>query len=287
MKKLLLISLFLAGCSVSGGFDKYSSLIDKGILPLSSDNAYLGSNLFIAEEAEKSVQLFQFLKGRGGPAAMELIEDGDETPTLYMYYPKDREVYAAELVLIKNPDESQYREWLVRGPFGIERKDFRELSRLETSFISEPPFVIKGREIRFRNEVQRDVTTSVLIPAVPTPVPTPKKIVKKPTTTSGEVITQKGTNTPTMEHLKPINSDQQAILQARGFAERGENGDLIHTVKDPNETIATLAEWYTGSNSHSEAIMKASGISAGSKLSVGTKIKIPASLVKNNRPYSK
>lgn len=265
-----LIGLGLYGCSTTT-FPKYSSLVNQGLLPLSTSNAYLGSNLFIAEEAQRSQQLFNFLNGRGGPTAIELSETSGRSPHLLMFYPRDKEVFAAELTDLEAGDGKGFREWVIRGPYTIERKDYKELARLESAFNGEPLFVIDGREHRFRfqpKETEAEVRT-VLVPVLPTPVPTPTPKLKSKG--SAAKVEQK----PKLEEIRGLNFDQQALRMAQGFAERAENGDLIHTVASDGETLVQIAKWYTGTEALSLAIASSNGIEPGAVLKAGTRIQIP------------
>jgi hypothetical protein len=246
-------------------------MVNQGILPLSTSNAYLGSNLFIAEEAQRSRQLYNFLAGRGGPTAIELSEKEGHPPHLLMFYPRDKEVYAAELADLETENGGRFREWVIRGPYSIERKDYKELVRLESAFNGEPLFFIAGREHRFRfqpKETEAEVRT-VLVPVLPTPAPTPVKKVK------AKGATPKVEARAKIEELRGLNTDQQALRMAQGFAERAENGDIIHTVTSASETLLTIAKWYTGSEALSLALASANGLQPGAAVAVGTRITIP------------
>lgn len=275
MRKLIPYILMIAlgiGCAATGT-ESFNSLTNQGILPLSTSNPHLGSNLFLANEFSKSTYLFNFLKERGAPVALELEGTRFGAPHLLMYYAREKQVYMADLV----SSEKQY-QWIIRGPFQIERKDFRDLARSLRSDIGEPQFIYHGKPFRFRptqEELERSYT--------PTPTPTPKptkKPVKKPT----KIITKledAGTPTPRAdEPFKPLNSDQQAIAMAQGFAERAPNGDVVHTVKSDAETFEKIAEWYTGSANNALDVATINGQTLQSKLTPGNRIQIPLKLIK-------
>lgn len=123
--------------------DSYPTLLNQGALALSTTNPYLGANLFISRELERSRYLFNF-KSRGAPVAVEIIQPSIGATRLLMYYPNQREVYSADFI------EPTKREWIVRGPFEIERQDYRTLLRLDASMAGEPVFEIYGKPFRFR-----------------------------------------------------------------------------------------------------------------------------------------
>ena len=176
-----LISLIPA-CSPRN--ESFPSLSNKGILPLSTVDSHLGSNLFLAKEMEKSSYLFNFLKSRGAPMAIEIVEPLFSRPRLLLFYPREKEVYAADI-----QQEERSRQWIVRGPFSIERKDYRELMGLEASFNGVPVFVVWNKEYRFQQTPTVKVVTA-LQPVLPTPVPAPRRRVvhkkKAATTTASE-----------------------------------------------------------------------------------------------------
>lgn len=270
-----LVLTALCSCA-KGRVDEYPSLANQGILPLSTTNAYVGSNLFIANEAERSPYLYNFLKSKGGPTAIEIIEPQFGSARILMFYPREREVYAADI------KEGEFtRQWIIRGPYGIDRKDYRKLGSLESSLNGEPVFFVRGKLERFRFQPEPDAHPhDILQPVIPTPVPakaTPKKKVQKKGK-EAVVISKKG-NQPT--EFRPLNSDQQAIQMSLGFAERASNGDVIHTVKSDTETFAAIAQWYTGAADNADALAKANALGPKDPLAIGTRISIPSALARN------
>ncbi len=260
---------------------EFPGLADRGILPLSTSDPYLASNAFIAKEAETSAYLHNFLKTRGGPMAIEISDSYTSFPHMVMFYPRSRQVYAAERVSRKVPGQiAPVREWMVRGPYAIERKDYRELAELDSSMVGEPVFMLRGREVRFTQERPVSPTPEkVLIPVLPPmPQPTPTP-VKKRLPPKAPIIKVQGEPAITEGEWKPLNSDQQALLMAQGFAERAENGDLWHVVKGDSETLELIAKWYAEPSAVDE-IARVNGLVAGQALLAGTKVRVPLKLLK-------
>jgi len=223
---------------------------------------------------EKSPYLYNFFKGRGAPTAIEIIEDEGPTRVL-LYYPKEKEVYAADPMIVGK--DIRDREWIVRGPYQIERKDYKDLMRMDMAMNGIPVFEIGGHQVRF-GKVGEEKTTRVLSPLpppMPTPKPTPKKkkVVYQSTPETGAIkeVDQK--------NWRPLNSDQQAINMAKGFAERAANGDLIHTSK-AGDNLALIAKWYTDSANNAAAIAQANAIAPTETLGDGKRLTIPLKLVK-------
>jgi len=269
----------LLGCSKR--LETGQTLVDEGILALSPTNAYLGSNIFIAREAERSNYFFNFLKGRGAPDAIRVREGRFSEATIQMFYTHSKEMYVAELEEHSAIGKNDFRQWIVRGPFAITRSDYRELSRITTSPSGVTGkgeaalFQIYGKPYRFGTEAESNdsrLVKPVLPPAPPIPKPTPQK----------KTVIAKVEATPVPAKVfTPLNSDQMAIMISQGYAERAANGDLIHTVKTETETLADIAKWYTGSATNATAILasNATELKTPEALTIGTRIKIAASLI--------
>jgi hypothetical protein len=207
-----------------------------------------------------------FMKQRGGPQAIEILTEGRREPTILMFYPLRKEVYIADRSV-----EKQSYQWVVRGPFAIERQDYRELQGLGIGFAGEPLFFIQGRSQRFGAQPIVD-NDRALLPIVPTPRPTP---TRKPQRSKPIVY-----STPTPTPFAPMNSDQKAIQAAQGFAERAENGDLVHTVVKDGEKLEAIALWYTGSKAKVTDLEKRNSISKDAPLALGSRIVVPLAIVR-------
>lgn len=250
---------FTSACSHS----EYGSLVGAGVLPVSTTNAYVGTNLFLATEFEKSRVLFEFFRSRGAPLALERKSE----TSLVFYYPKEKEFFLADLVI----DEFKYN-WITKGPFKMGRAEFLKIANL-TGIVEDPLFSSKGQVFRFK---ERIAPTPTQIVVIQTPKPKKTTTKKKPQPPVLEV--NKETPTPTPLPSK-LNFDQMAIQMSRGFAERAPNGDLIHTVTKEGETMRKLAEWYTGSPTNGDVLASMNGVSADAEIVVGTRIAIPEHLV--------
>ncbi len=282
--KSLVIFLILAitfahlGCS---SMDEFSSpsLANQGILPLSATNAYLGTNLYLARQAENSDILYNFLESKGAPVAIEIKESGFKNPRLVLYYPKMQEAYSAEL----EKHENIY-QWIMRGPYAIKRTDFISLNRIQSLSDSDPLFYVNGRLKRFKIDRELAMATPTPLPtATPwptlTPRPTPKKIKTK--TPTAKIITAPSVPQPSIKDFKPLNDDQQAIQMSKGFAERNDKGDIVHTVKSDGQKVESISKWYTESDANKKAILEANNIADGKELVKGQRIRIPIDVLKN------
>jgi len=273
-KTYFLALIFLASCASAARVQDFPTLINQGQLGLSTTNPSFGANLFLSREMERGSYLGSFLKARGGPTAIELLQEDGNPTRLLMYYPSEKEVYAADLQVFGK--DKSIHEWVVRGPYQIERQDFKNLLRMEMAMNGEPVFLVGGEEVRFREH--EAVPTQRIVSALPPPIPTPKPRPKK------KVIYQStdehGIKAVDPRDWRPLNTDQQAIQMAKGFAERGWNGDVIHTVKAEGETLEAIAKWYTGSEANAAKIAETNRIPAGTVPSAGARITIPLRMVK-------
>jgi len=259
LKITFFFTVILSACAPT----EYGSLVGAGVLPVSTTNAYVGTNLFLSSEFEKSKVLFEFFRSRGAPLAIERKSD----TSLIFYYPKEKEFFLADLI----SDKFKYN-WITKGPFKMGRAEFLKISNL-TGILDDPLFASKGQVFRFK---ERIIPTPTPVIIIQTPKPKKPSIKKKPSTPTLEATTETPTPTPLPSKM---NFDQMAIQMSLGFAERSANGDVIHTVTKEGETMRKLAEWYTGSPTNGDLIASMNGVSADAEIVVGTRIAIPEKLV--------
>lgn len=260
------------GCSNSSPF---SSLRNEGVVPISSNNPFVGGNLFLAREMEHSTYLYNFIKQRGAPQGIELMGDSDNSVEVKMLYAAQREVYFARPHLHKQ-GEQVHREWIIRGPYAVDRTDYRAVTSLPTE--ERAVFEMFGRMETFGRDSSVPVKSVILPAFVPTPQPTPRPKPRKPKADAAAAAGP--TPTPTPE-AGPMNFDQKALVEARELAERNPNGDVIHNVKAATETFHTLANWYAGDAEKAKAIAEKNGLPVDAQLTPGTKLFVPADIVKN------
>ena len=133
---LCVVTVLFMACA-QNRITTFPTLANKGILALSTSNAFLGSNLFLAREIGKSSYLFRFFEAKGAPIAIEILESQVNRPQLLLFYPREREVYVADLT-----GEPERRQWIVRGPYQIGREDYRSINRMQLALTGEPVFDI-------------------------------------------------------------------------------------------------------------------------------------------------
>lgn len=260
---LLLASiLFSLGCEPARRFE-FQHLQDQGILALSSTNAYLGTNLLLAKEAQESKFLYNFLNDRGSPSALEFNKEGHE---LIMYYPQDKEVYRADF---------HQGEWIIRGPFAINRTDYRGLKSILANDSGEPVLELWGKKKRFRYKpgvIPQGVYTTTIIPT-PRPKPT---IVKKP---EAEPQQQQSPTTP-------MNFDQEALSIARPRTDRPITPDVLHKVTSADEKWSEIVLWYTGTSNLTPVIKNVNRKTGDDALKKGDLIRIPGEYVRKRIPFT-
>lgn len=293
---ILVISAFIGGCS--SGSSSYSSLKNQGILPVSPTNSYLGTNLFLGEEAEKSKILFQFLKSRGAPGAIEIVGQNFGPSRLLLYYPRQQQVYRAEL----STAHKGY-DWIIRGPYSIDRNDFRKLANLDRARYEDAPIIVNGKAERFgplpvvvatsappkvdRAELERREAEARRIAANKKRLELAKKKAREQKAAAAEpkptVAGVPQRQEPVLPSSGPLNSDQQALRLSRGLTELSPEGDLIHRVNAEGETLEAIAKWYTGDEAQAKTIAEHNSLSAGAAVPKGARIKIPKALAKTEQ----
>lgn len=266
-------ALCLSACTAGGVSE---ALHNKGILPLSDSDPFLGPNIFLSKEMEQSSYLHSFMKSHGAPTAIELIKDSVRPARMIMFYARSKEVYAAAPV-----DESPVKQWVIRGPYQINWRDNREVQRAQAALKDEPVFFIWGRRYRFP-AAQHAQFAKVMPPPLPPPPPPPAPRPKprraapaSPVKTAAEPV-----STFNPAEFKPLNLDQQALMMAKGFAERADNGDLIHTVAAEGTSLASVAKWYTGSDKNASELAKINNLPEDQPLPKDSRIRVPLRLIK-------
>jgi hypothetical protein len=202
----LVLALLVASCTTHSSV--FYSLTNQGIVPVSADNPHLGANVFLASEMEASSYLYSFMKSRGAPQAIEVLGPSEESAELRMFYADKNETYRATPQF---DPRNKTKEWIVRGPYGLDRENYHTLSQLKNQ--RGGAFEIFGRlEVLGGPAVAN--TSRVIAPAfVPTPRPTPRPAprVKKE---SAPTTTISGSNTNLPFTGSPSNLDQEALVEA-------------------------------------------------------------------------
>lgn len=252
---------------------QFATLHDQGLIPVSRENPYIGSNVYLAAEMEQSTYLYNFFKENGVPQAIEIVGDSEDSAELRMYYAGKNQVYHANPIRKREPDTT---EWVIRGPYNLDKNYYRQVSQLSTQPGAQ--FEIWGRRETIGG-TGAIAEQRVILPAfVPTPKPARRRETSKPASTEGPAIS--GVYSPGQTTL---TLDQQALLESKENAERSPNGDLIHVVRSPTETLTVIANWYAGSQEHAKKIAEKNNLPVDAKLEPGTRVFIQAELVINPR----
>ena len=253
----------------------FSPLLNSGVMPISEDNPFMGANLFLAQQMEQSVYLYNFMKDKGAPQGLELKGDSEDDVEAHLYYTAGPEEYIAKPAPRKRNfarTKDIRREWIIIGPFAIDREHYRDVERLEKT--SGGVFEIFGkREYLGRTPVRGSDQT--LRPVfIPTAVPTKVPVRHKKPSAEGQ------SGSPAITDAKgPLNFDQQALKESLEMAPRDGQGDIIHTVIGKTETLQSIAQWYTGKGDNAKDLASKNLLPPDAKLSPGTKVIVPKSLI--------
>lgn len=197
----------LSGCS--SHHPSFSSVAEKGILPVSRTNPFMGANVFLAHEMEESNYLYSFMRKEGAPSAIRITGRSFTSSTLELFYLQRLEMYRATL----QPDlVLGIREWMVQGPFTIDRATYQKLQGLEQT--SGGVFEIFGKREVLDGQLHPTPTRTIQPVFVPTPKPKKRiRAVSKGTKKESSGDTSSSATSTALEN--PINFDQQALFEAR------------------------------------------------------------------------
>ena len=199
----ILVSVAI-GCA-AGSPSTFSSLSEQGVLAVSTENPFVGANIFLSNEMEESRYLYNFMKEKGAPQAIELTGREISESELKMYYSSRQEMYTA----VPEFDRSLgKKEWIVRGPYALDRASYRQVISLPSG--QGGVFQVFGRREVLGGEM-RAAETRVIPPVyIEPPQPKPVKRKVKPKATPPQKVAVED------DPLKnPSNLDQQALAEAR------------------------------------------------------------------------
>jgi hypothetical protein len=196
------------GSSCSSRNTTFDSLTNEGLIPVSTDNPFIGSNVFLAKEMEDSNYLYSFIKSRGAPQAIELTGSSEKHAELHLYYSGTRELYRATPQF---DPQNRSKEWIVKGPYALDRDTYRVLQQLHTE--DGGVFEIFGkREViggRARASETRVITPAFVPTPTPKPTPVPRRVPnvtkQEPSVTTGPEVGVSGS---------PSNLDQEALIES-------------------------------------------------------------------------
>ena len=303
----LLFLVFLTSCYYK--ITNYPSLVNQGILPVSKEQAYVGANLFLSREMEQSTFLYNFLKKRGAPDAIEIVRRSFNNDRFFLYYYDAKEVYVADPKILKN----NRHEWIIKGPRIPNWRDLTTIRNVMDTGKNDTPFLIDGKEMYFSsnvnginrsNIIENDIDSKIVDVSKLPKVPPQRKIVRKKYTPQKKVVKKVSTEVKKTQSVeapsvdqsgnedflkdledlttyKPINLDKMAIAMSKGYARRDNMGNVVHTVKSYTETLQAISFWYTGNEINAVEIEKFNSLEDASNLKIGQNILIPFRMLKN------
>jgi len=246
----------------------------RGPVPLSSDNPYISSNLLLNREADNHQELKGFLQHRGIPAAMEL-EQGIFSPLFVkLFYPKQQVYYNLE----ETPNT-----WLIDGPHKIPKDKLSEVNRATRGISGKSDLAL----LNMSPDVEQINPISEFSPS-PSPSPIKEYISSKPLPPQ---------NDPFLERLAKAEAAQSestafksvvkgnaptSSLNEKHPAEMTPNGDLVHYVTYPGETLSMISRWYTGNRANTGRVARINNLPNPDQLVIGDVVVIPSYLIKNN-----
>lgn len=221
------LAVILGGGGCSSNAPAFDGIANHGVVPVSAQSPYMGSNVFLAHEMEESLYLYNFIQSRSAPQAIEVRGDAEMDSELLLFYSREREYYSA---VPHNDPQSKSKEWIIRGPYPLTREQYPHVAHLTGD--QGGVFEIFGKQERFGGPgkaIESRIIQPAFIPT-PTPQPTPRPIKRKPKPSAEK----QGTPGPGIEvQGTPINLDQQALFESR----RTPDVDTSQQ-QPPNATVA-------------------------------------------------
>jgi hypothetical protein len=214
------------GCSAKT--PAFEGITNQGIVSVSSQSPFMGANVFLGQEMESSSYLYNFMRSRGSPQAIELSGTSEMGAQMNLFYSREREFYTA---VPKFDQQTKTKEWIIRGPYPITREQYPYVSKLNED--QGGVFEIFGRTETFGG-TGRTIESRVIAPAfIPTPRPKPIRKAKPVIKDEKEAQGPKAVTTPAFGPIiavqgTPINLDQKALMEARRAA-------------TPSQAVATAA----------------------------------------------
>ena len=76
------------------------TLRNQGLLPISAENPFMGANVLLGKEMEQSMYLYNFVKDRGAPQAIEITGEDSESMQAHFFYAPSKEEYIHAIIII-------------------------------------------------------------------------------------------------------------------------------------------------------------------------------------------
>jgi hypothetical protein len=263
-------------------------------VPLSPQNPFLAANLLLARESERSTELAGFIRYRGAPPALELLQENFGNLTMQFYYPKKNESYALENVM---------GTWVIRGPLPIETEKLRDVM-FATRDIEGEPLLLPPREPEPRSDgpTEAVAVASERLPSASELDPPRREITPGEQIPLGSQGFRSSTANPPRPRLsdnaregdsntslpgRETSAEQERIIQtiiaatSRQLAEASPEGDIVHYVTFEGESLSLIARWYTYERTNVDRLARINNLTSPDRLQVGDTIIIPKYLAKN------
>ena len=211
------------------------TLRNQGLLPISAENPFMGANVLLGKEMEQSMYLYNFVKDRGAPQAIEITGEDSESMQAHFFYAPSKEEYIAKPAPRRAGANDNRYEWIIIGPFSVDREHYRELEQYSNSGGA---FEIFGRREFFGNKPVNVRDDTMLPVFIPTPKPT-KAPVRHKRKAAGASAAPGAT--PAAIISGPPNFDQQALTEAKENAAKNKEVDVSHTQSGPKVIVPKAA----------------------------------------------
>lgn len=256
--KTIFFVIFLTSCSTSNLSIKtdnalVNNLKNRGAVPLSSSNPYLAGNQLLQKEMTNSPELKGFIEHRGTPKAIEVVKQIFSPMTLRLYYPKESQYFSVE---------AAGDAYVIQGPFGIPDTGLKLLSGIVEQSDAPAAFDHATIVTQAKPDVEDSMKANLVRPETPQIPETP-------------VVATPASDDPQISEIKQIQSS------LTDSAELTPQGDIVHYVTYPGETLMMIARWYSHDWRNAGRLARINKLKRPDQLSIGDMIIVPSYLVKS------
>jgi len=223
---------------------------------VSTENPHLLGNRLLNTEIDRSPDLKGFIDQRGGPAAIEVVNDIFSALQMRLYYPENNHYY-------DSVETSQ--GWLIDGPKEISVEKRQQLLKVVGALeVPEEPLAPQaamelnsGKEnVEAGSDKPAQQDTKVTIPV------DKQNSASLPNSQVGD-LTLRLVN---QYKLEPVDQDAR--------------GDVVHQVTQHGESTQLIALWYTHDSTNAARIARLNQLRSDIPLDPTTEVVIPAYLIK-------
>jgi hypothetical protein len=305
----------LSSCSLLFTPPLRVQIANSGPIAVRPDNDALAVTRLLVDEASKSLLLRRFLEKRGLPDAVEIRKLYFEPYRIYLYYlSKNNPLEQNETYVAEDGAE----DWIIRGPEEIPAETQTALRNLSPLADRDATALLSPTEIHNSSQLTEtklppgddmvDAFANEALPNQPEiisaragldntgPVDEPRRAPAaqapydkslafgdSPARSKNQRASESDDNSSPNELSQtgePNTMSTSSVEEPVSTLMAAENGDLLHQVTFPGETLRIIASWYAGDPGSATRLARINDIQNPDLMSIGQMVRIPRYLVK-------